>query len=219
MDAVACSTFGSLALRLVLSRCSHLGHFASAFLSRPRSYGPRGSTFAPSWCADVCAPCSPCSKAASSPWEKSSSHRFGHQESSTPPWHQSRVDQCGSRTGRRDLPMVVVEFNRGAGSDAVVALDARVRGASLEKACCAVITVMRTDLREYYMLYECVFMMCSWANMIRETMLTEFSGLIQCARGVQYGLFSPTRFLLPSRCHFARTIHTRSPLSTQTVLV
>ena len=126
----------ALALRLVLSRCSHLGHFASAFLSRPRSYGPRGSTFAPSWCADVCAPCSPCSKAASSPWEKSSSHRFGHQESSTPPWHQSRVDQCGSRTGRRDLPMVVVEFNRGAGSDAVVALDARVRGASLEKACC-----------------------------------------------------------------------------------
>ena len=120
----------ALALRLVLSRCSHLGHFASAFLSRPRSYGPRGSTFAPSWCADVCAPCSPCSKAASSPWEKSSSHRFGHQESSTPPWHQSRVDQCGSRTGRRDLPMVVVEFNRGAGSDAVVALDAR----------CAVIT-------------------------------------------------------------------------------
>ena len=67
------------------------------------------------------------------PWEKSSSHRFGHQESSPPPWHQSRVDQCGSRTGRRDLPMVVVEFNRGAGSDAVVALDARVRGASLER--------------------------------------------------------------------------------------
>ena len=47
-----------------------------------------------------------------------------------------RLDQCGSRTGRRDLPMVVVEFNRGAVSDAVVALDARVRGASLEKACC-----------------------------------------------------------------------------------
>ena len=73
MDALLARRL-ALALRLVLSRCSHLGHFASAFLTRSRSYGPRGSTFAPSWwCAEVRGPCSPCSKAASASWQKSSS--------------------------------------------------------------------------------------------------------------------------------------------------
>jgi len=37
--------------------------------------------------------------------------RFGHLESTTPPWHQSRIDQRGSRTGRRDVSMLVVEYN------------------------------------------------------------------------------------------------------------